>query len=60
MAAKKAITKKWGKQETPTQDLWTQIIEGLYTMEKLTCKLRLQKPQIEEKWEKWTLFKAEK
>lgn len=60
VAANKAITKNWGKQETPTQDLWTQIIEGIYAMEKLTFKLQLQEPQIEEKWEKWTLFKTEK
>jgi len=30
IAGKKAITKKWGKPDPPTQDQWLDIIEGIY------------------------------
>ncbi len=44
--------------DLPSQDHWIGIVEEIYTMEKLTHRLRLQQTQLEEKWEKWTLFKT--
>ncbi len=58
IASKKAITRKWGKEDPPSQDQWIGIVEEIYTMEKLTHRLKLQQTQLEEKWEKWTLFKT--
>ncbi len=58
IASKKAITRKWGKEDPPSQDQWIGIVEEIYTMKKLTHRLRLQQTQLEEKWEIWTLFKT--
>ncbi len=58
IASKKAIMRKWGKEDPPSQDQWIGIVEEIYTMEKLTHRLKLQQTQLEEKWEKWTLFKT--
>ena len=57
IASKKAITRKWGRLEPPTHEQWIGVIEEIYIMEKLTHRLRLQETQMEDKWEKWTLFK---
>ena len=58
IASKKAITRKWGKVEPPCKGEWIGIVEEIYVMEKLTHRLRLQQAQLEEKWEKWTLFRT--
>ena len=55
MACKKAITRKWDNADPPTLGQWTQIVEEIYLMEKLTHIVRLQETQMEKKWEKWTL-----
>lgn len=34
-AAKKAITKKWGREVIPTQDQWTHQVEEIHTVEKI-------------------------
>ena len=56
-AAKKAITRKWGQAETPNLSQWKELVEGIYIMEKLTLKLRLQEDQMEHYWWKWTRYK---
>ena len=58
IAGKKAITRKWGRADLPTQENWMEIIEEIYVMEKLTHRLRLQETQLEDKWLKWTFFRA--
>lgn len=55
-AAKKAITKKWGRGDIPTQDQWTHLVEEIYTLEKMIHRLRLQEAQFNEKWSKWTIY----
>ncbi len=55
-AAKKAITKRWGREDVPTQEQWTHLVEEIYKMEKMTHRLRLQEAQFEEKWRRWTMF----
>ena len=57
VAGKKAITRKWGQVDTPTQGQWEELIEGIYVMEKMTHRLRLQETQMEEKWTKWIIHK---
>ena len=58
MAGKKAITRNWGKETPPTKDQWITIVEEIFLMEKLTHILKLQEAQLDQKWEKWTLYKA--
>ena len=58
IAGKKAITRKWGRADLPTQENWMEIIEEIYVMEKLTHRLRLQETQLEDKWLKWTFFRT--
>ena len=42
--------------EPPCKEEWS-IVEEIYAMEKLTHRIRLQQAQLEEKWEKWTIFR---
>ena len=58
IASKKAITRKWGKVEPPCKEEWIGIVEEIYVMERLTHRLRLQQAQLEEKWEKWIIFRT--
>ena len=58
IAGKKAITRKWGKVEPPCKEEWIGIVEEIYVMERLTHRLRLQQAQLEEKWEKWIIFRT--
>lgn len=55
-AAKKAITRKWGREDIPTQDQWTDLVEEIYTIEKMIHHLRLQEAQFNEKWSKCTIY----
>lgn len=57
ISAKKCITRKWGQTVVPSKEQWMATIEQIYTMEKLTHRLRLQEPQMDKKWKKWTLYR---
>lgn len=57
IAAKKSITRKWGKATVPSKEQWITTIEDIFLMEKMTYRLRLQEPQLERKWKKWSLYK---
>ena len=59
VASKKAITRNWGQLQIPTKKQWLTIVEEIFLMEKLTHKLRLQEAQLDRKWEKWTIYKAQ-
>ena len=54
IAAKKAITRNWLKMEPPTLNAWLGIIQEIHIMEKLTHALRLQQPEFNKRWAKWT------
>ena len=56
MAGKKAITRNWCKVDPPNQDQWMAIVEEIYIMEKMRFRMRLQEVQVEQKWEKWTIY----
>lgn len=49
IAAKKAITIKWLKKK-PNQAEWLTILRNIYTMEKITYSLRLQRGLFIERW----------
>ena len=50
VAAKKTITIKWLKKESPNQAEWLTILRNIYTMEKMTYSLRLQRDLFIERW----------
>ena len=50
VAAKKKITIKWLKKESPNQAEWLTILRNIYTMEKMTYSLRLQRDLFIERW----------
>lgn len=50
IAAKKAITIKWFKNESPNQAEWLTNLRNIYTMEKITYSLRLQRELFIERW----------
>ena len=55
-AAKKAITRSWYKSEPPTQNQWYDVIQELWTMERLTHVLRLKEDLFTKRWHNWTLY----
>ena len=50
VAAKKKITIKWLKKESPNQAEWLTILRNIYTMGKMTYSLRLQRDLFIERW----------
>ncbi|ROL05644.1 LINE-1 retrotransposable element ORF2 protein [Anabarilius grahami] len=57
-AARKAITKFWLKSNIPDQQQWTNIIQNIFIMEKLTYTIRLRESSFKEKWRKCSHFLA--
>lgn len=51
--SKKAITRKWYKEDPPTREDWFQIVTEVREMERLTYTLRLQTQIFENQWRKW-------
>lgn len=59
-AAKKNITRHWLLPEPPTVKEWTDTIEDIYLMEKITHSLNLQKDKLKKVWAKWISFVEKK
>lgn len=57
-AARKAITRFWLKSNIPDQQQWTNIIQNIFIMEKLTYTIRLRESLFKEKLRKWSHFLA--
>ncbi len=57
-AAKKAVTRKWHKEDPSSLRLWLEIVDEKYDMERLTHILRIQQSEFTKKWEKWTACKV--
>lgn len=57
-AARKAITRFWLKSNIPDQQQWTNIIQNIFIMEKLTYTIRLRESSFKEKLRKWSHFLA--
>ena len=60
VAARKAITKKWLKPNSPSIEDWYDIVYDIFVMERITFSVRLQKTKFEEIWEKWKRYIAPK
>lgn len=58
-ASKKAITRFWLLREPPTLNQWKNIINDIYSMERITFILRLQKEKGKEYWAKWVTYLAD-
>lgn len=58
-AAKKAITRKWGREDPPTRRNWLDTVEEIINMERFTYILRLQQTKFDKKCEKWTDHKSQ-
>lgn len=52
-AAKKAITRRWLLPDPPSTEHWTDIVNDIYQMEKMTFSLRLQMNTFLRLWSKW-------
>ncbi len=59
-ASKKAITRKWLKQERTTLDNWIDVTIQIYTMEKITFLVNLKKYAFLGKWRKWVEYVSER
>ena len=53
IASKKAITRKWLKNEVPKIEDWVEVMHNIYGMEKLTFSVRLERDRFERIWENW-------
>ena len=58
--SKKAITRKWNKENPPTLENWMEIVDEICVIERLTYNIRLQQTKWETRWVKWTTFKSHK
>ena len=56
VAARKAVTKKWVKPDSPSIKEWYDIIYKIYVMERITFSLRLQDCKFEDIWKKWKMY----
>ena len=53
MASKKALTRKWLSQESPTLTIWMDITMDICRMEKLTADVNYKKDLFVLRWKKW-------
>lgn len=54
-ASKKALMRRWLKPEPTTED-WINIVQEIYTMEKLFFSLKVQRDTFYRIWSKWTEY----
>ena len=57
-ACKKAITRKWLKQQAPLIDDWIDIVYEIYKMERLTYYLKLRQEDFTRIWFEWNKYIA--
>ena len=56
IACKKAITRKWLRENPPSKDEWIAIVNEINCMERLTFSLRLQFDRYIKAWDKWSVY----
>lgn len=54
--AKKAITRKWLCEDVPSLKDWTQVVDEIYEMERLTFSIRLSTDKCQHFWKKWDRY----
>ena len=54
VASKKAISRRWLKQDSPTIGEWLDVVHDIYKMEKLSYSLKIQTDKFSRIWSKWT------
>lgn len=54
VASKKAISRRWLKQDSPTIGEWLDVVHDIYKMEKLSYSLKIQTVTFSRIWSKWT------
>lgn len=54
----KAVTRLWLKPNTPNEQQWTNLIQNIYDMERLTYIIRLKESSFHKKWRKWTIYQT--
>ncbi len=55
-AARKAMTRKWLKLGKPTVEEWFEVIYNIFTMERITFAIRLQRVLFLKRWERWIKY----
>merc|ERR1712035_133181 len=55
-AGKKTITRRWLRPDSPTIKEWTDIVNEIYIMEKITFSLRLQMDTFTKSLSKWVSY----
>uniref|UniRef100_A0A669E9I5 Reverse transcriptase zinc-binding domain-containing protein n=1 Tax=Oreochromis niloticus TaxID=8128 RepID=A0A669E9I5_ORENI len=58
LSSKKVITKNWLKSDPLKLEEWTDVIEEIYVMEKMTYTLRLKSDKHRKQWTKWMAYKT--
>uniref|UniRef100_A0A669AV81 Reverse transcriptase domain-containing protein n=1 Tax=Oreochromis niloticus TaxID=8128 RepID=A0A669AV81_ORENI len=58
LSSKKVITKNWLKSDPLKLEEWTDVIEEIYVMEKMTYTLRLKSDKHRKQWTKWIAYKT--
>ena len=53
---KKAVKRHWLLPDPPPIQEWTDIVDDIYLMEKITFSLRLQKNTFVRRWTKWVRY----
>ena len=57
-ASKKAATQKWLQIEPPKKTNWTNIVNDVQNMERITFSLNQWADKFLQYWEKWIVFVA--
>lgn len=52
VASKKGLTKKWLSWESPTLDIWKDIMKDIYRREKITADVNYKKDLFASRWKK--------
>lgn len=55
-ASKKALMRRWLKPEPPSTEAWINAVKEIYTLEKLSFSVKMQRDTFYKMWSKWTEY----